>query len=209
MERAYLLAGLMALAGLPLLWLALKQLGRALHFRLAAGKPYVPGSIARSLVNTGLVLTLLVIASGLAGARWGMRDFQQVDGTHQAARIRVEQGPSPVLYLEGAEGYPGRPVMVVGLQGESWQVGGLLITFPRWTAVLGLGAFHRIMAVGSPGAADRQQPEGVDDARWLIAGMPSFVPVQSARVAVAGSGAVAPWQRLMVNRDGYMLGGRE
>jgi hypothetical protein len=201
MERAYLLGGLLAAAGLALSARALPRAARALSFKLQRGKPYVPGSLRRALAT--LLLGLAVTGAGvqLAGARWLLRDFGPAGA---AARVRVTGEPGALLLELETAGAGGRKaVRAVGLAGADWQVQGVIVTFPEWTEPLGLGTLHRIVEAGDPGAA----PSPLDDPAGLLSGLPPWAGVEVARRSLAGTGPLPAWTGLRATRDGYLLGG--
>lgn len=207
MERAYLIAILAVLGGGFILLPSLRQLGRAVHFRLRRGKPYVPGSMGRAMTTCLLGLVILLGGSALGAARWLVRDFQPVPGPTLAGRVQVSGEKLLTLHLEGLSG--GRPdLRVTGLQGEDWQVGGIILTFPAWTSTLGLGAFHRFLsATGQDAELPGKLPATVAEARRVVNGLPPLLGV-SARIRVlAGHGPLPAWTAIIVTRDGYRLGG--
>ena len=209
MERAYLIAALLALVALPVLWRTLRNLGRALTHKFSHGKPYVPGSINRSLVSTLIMLLLLMAAVVLGGGRWLARDFQTVAGPTRAGRMQVVDGPPLLLHLESAPEYPQRLVVASGLEDSNWQISGLLLHFPPWTRPLGLGTLHRFTSAGDLRATEQEEPSSVSQLRRLVAALPSFLHVAFARSTLAGQGTGSGWTAVMVSRDGYVLGPRE
>lgn len=209
MERAYLLAALLALVALPVLWRTLRNLARALRHKFSHGKPYVPGSITRSLVSTLMMLLLLMAAVILGGGRWLARDFQTVSGPTLAGRMQVVEGPPLLLHLESAPAYPQRLVIASGLEDSNWQISGLLLHFPQWTRPLGLGTLHRFTSAGGLHADEQGEPAAVSQLRSLVAALPAFLQVDFARSTLAGQGAGSGWTAVMVSREGYVLGAQE
>ena len=209
MNRAYLLSIVITTLGLWGVTTSLRHLGRALRFRLSPGKPYMAGTIQRSL--TTLLVTLLLALSGasLGAARWLARDYQHVEDTSRAARMRVDGKGTLTLQVKADASHPGHPSFAAGLQGESWQIRGVLITFPPWTRHLGLGAFHRITGAGSPGAPPDAMPPGTRRIRQVAAALPAIMGVRAEARFLLGQGQIPIWTSVMVNRQGYVLGGAD
>jgi hypothetical protein len=204
--RAYIVAIIITGLGLLGFTSSLRGLGRALGNRWRAGKPYVIGSIQRSL--TTLVLTLLLTLAGVSvgGARWLTRDYQHVDGPTRAARMRVDGKGALTLQVQADTRHPGNATFISGLEGETWQVRGMLITFPAWTRRVGLGAFHRLTWAGSPGDPPGQMPESTRAIRQVAAALPAFMGVNATPRILMGQGELPIWTSVLVNRDGYTLG---
>ena len=209
MNRAYLLAMLITALGLLGVTAGLRGLIRGLVFRFSPGKPYMAGTIQRSLTTLLVTLLLALSGSSLGAARWLTRDYQHVEDTSRAARMRVDGKGTLTLQVQADASHPGHSSFAAGLQGESWQIRGVLITFPPWTRHLGLGAFHRITGAGSPGAPPDAMPPGTRRIRQVVAALPAIAGVRAEARFLLGQGQIPIWTSVMVNRQGYVLGGAD
>lgn len=211
MDRAILLAALGLMVGGTGLGLSLKRLGRALRFRFQRGRPYIPGSLRRATVSTLIFLLLFLAGGGLAGVRWVLRDFQPAVGPTRAARVRVRDqgGGELLLELEPDKGHPGLQAMAAGLPGPTWEVRGVVISFPRWLRSLGIDSFQRLTSAGAPAVGDRDLPSRGQGAADLMAGLPESWGVRVEHRAIAGRGPLPGWTAVLAERDGYFLGPEE
>jgi hypothetical protein len=208
MDRTVLLAALGLLAGGAGLALSLKHLGRAVRFRFQRGRPYIPGSLRRASLSTVVFLLIFLAAGGLAGMRWLLRDFQPVNGPTRAARLRVrDQGAGDLLLeLEPDERHPRLQAMAAGLPGASWEVRGVVVSFPPWLRPLGVDAFQRLTGAGEPVRGGRGLPARARKAVDLLAGLPDPLGVTVRARALAGRGPLPEWTSVMAESDGYFLG---
>ena len=211
MDRTILLAALGLLAGGAGLALSLKHLGRALRFRFQRGRPYIPGSLRRSALSTLVFLLIFLAGGGLAGVRWILRDFQPAEGPTRAARVRVRDqgGGELLLELEPDKRHPDLPAMAAGLPGPTWEVRGVVISFPVWLRPAGVDAFQRLTHAGAPAFGARDLPSRGQWATDLLAGLPESWGVRVNHRAVAGRGPLPKWTAVLAERDGYFLGPEE
>jgi hypothetical protein len=207
MDRATVLAALGVLGGGAGLWLSLKNLSRAVRFRFQRGRPYIPGSLRRSILATAVFLSVFLVGATLGSVRWLLSDYQPVDDVTRAARVRVREldGGELLLELEPDRRHPERRPMAVGLPGATWEVAGVVISFPSWIRLLGLDASHRLAGAGAPSVGGGTLPARAQRAADLFAGLPAALQVRVERHAVAGRGPIE-WTGVMVSRDGYFLG---
>jgi hypothetical protein len=211
MDRAVLLATLGLLVGGAGLALSLKHLGRALRFRFQRGRPYIPGSLRRTALSTLVFLLIFLAGGGLAGVRWLLRDFQPLAGPTRAARVRVRDlgAGDLLLELEPDRRHPDLQAMATGLPGLTWEVRGVVISFPDWLGVSGIDSFHRLTEAGAPATGARGLPPRGQWAVDLVAGLPESWGVRVNRRAVAGRGPLPMWTAVLAERDGYFLGPEE
>jgi hypothetical protein len=211
MDRTIVLAVVGLLAGGAGLTLSVKYLGRAVRFRFQRGRPYIPGSLRRAALSTLVFLLIFLFGGGLAGVRWLLRDFQPVVGPTRAARVRVrDQGAGGLLLeLEPDKRHPDLQAIAAGLPAQTWEVRGVVVSFPVWLRSLGIDAFQRLTDAGAPAGGGRSLPARARRAADLVAGLPETWGVRVRSRVVAGRGPLPEWTAVLADRNGYFLGPEE